>query len=55
MAAKLNAAWHAKHPMPTKVTFEQRAKWHVAHAKHCACRPIPAKLLVEMKAKGIAP
>ncbi|MBL7742198.1 MAG: hypothetical protein JNN00_01880 [Chitinophagaceae bacterium] len=50
---KLNAAWHEKHVMPKNATFEQRVKWHIAHAKHCACRSIPQKLLDEMNKKGM--
>jgi hypothetical protein len=50
---KLNKAWHMKHPMPPNATVEQRVKWHSEHVKHCACRPIPAKLLEQMKAKGL--
>jgi hypothetical protein len=51
----MNKAWHEKHPMPPKATFEQRVKWHTAHAKQCACRPIPAKLLERMKERGLVP
>jgi hypothetical protein len=47
--AKLNKAWHAKHQMPANATLEQRIRWHVAHRKHCACRPIPTKLAAAMK------
>jgi len=47
---KINKAWHDKNKMPANPTFEERAKWHKAHQRHCACRPIPAKLLQEMKA-----
>lgn len=50
---KLNRSWHLKHAMPPKATFEQRVKWHLEHVKHCACRPIPAKLLEQMREKGI--
>ena len=53
MASKLNKSWHLKHPMPPRATFEQRVKGHLAHAKHCACRPIAGKLREEMKARGI--
>jgi len=45
---KSNAAWHAKHRMPKNPTVEQRMKWHVTHAKHCGCRPIPPKLAAEL-------
>jgi len=37
----INSAWHAKHLMPARATLAQRVKWHVAHAKHCGCRPMP--------------
>lgn len=40
----MNAAWHAKHRMPQGATLKERAGWHVAHAKHCGCRPIPASV-----------
>ncbi|MDF2454296.1 MAG: hypothetical protein K0R51_289 [Cytophagaceae bacterium] len=49
----INRAWHEKHRMPKNANFEQRVKWHMEHRKHCQCRPIPAKLLEEMNAKGI--
>lgn len=49
---KLNADWHRKHPMPGNATEAQRLRWHVQHQKHCACRPMPARLaaLLEQKA-----
>jgi hypothetical protein len=40
----INADWHGKHPMPKNPTVAQRIVWHIAHQKHCACRPIPEKL-----------
>ncbi|MCB1152969.1 hypothetical protein KDL45_04910 [bacterium] len=45
---KINAEWHAKHVMPKNPTTRQRIEWHIEHAKHCACRPIPAKLQEEI-------
>ena len=48
----INAAWHAKHPMSPRATLAERAAWHVAHAEHCGCRPIPTSVsayLREMK------
>lgn len=50
---KTNREWHSKNKMPANATFEQRVKWHLAHVKNCQCRPIPAKLLEEMKQKGL--
>jgi hypothetical protein len=35
--------------MPPRATLAQRLAWHRAHAKHCACRPIPAKLRALMR------
>jgi hypothetical protein len=52
--SRLNAAWHARHVMPKNPTEEQRIAWHVEHAKHCACRPIPPKLAAAMKARGLS-
>jgi hypothetical protein len=40
----LNREWHARHPMPTRPTREQRVAWHLAHQKQCGCRPIPKGL-----------
>lgn len=42
---KTNAEWHAAHRMPHNPSAEQRVAWHLAHAQHCACRPIPAGVL----------
>jgi hypothetical protein len=49
----INAEWHGQNKMPPNATFEQRVPWHLAHEQHCTCRPIPKKLLEEMKKKGI--
>jgi hypothetical protein len=37
----INREWHLKHRMPKNPTEKQRTDWHVAHAKHCDCRPAP--------------
>ncbi len=49
---KINAEWHRLNPMPPRATTEQRYKWHQAHARACACRPISAKLAAAMRAAG---
>jgi hypothetical protein len=43
-SGSLDAEWHRKHPMPKNPTLEERIRWHVSHAKHCGCRPIPEGL-----------
>jgi hypothetical protein len=45
----LNAAWHAGHRMAKNATTAQRIRWHQQHAKNCACRPMPKRLLAEIK------
>ena len=50
---KMNKAWHEKNKMPANATIEQRVKWHIEHQKNCSCRPMPIKLAVEMKDKGV--
>ena len=50
---RLNKEWHLTHPMPKNPTLEQRIAWHIDHAKHCACRPIPENLKDEMERRKI--
>lgn len=45
---KMNKEWHESHPMPKNPTLEQRMEWHIEHARHCHCRPIPPKLQDEI-------
>jgi hypothetical protein len=45
----MNATWHQSHVMPPRATLAQRIAWHRQHQKHCACRPIPAKLAAQME------
>ncbi|HTN44913.1 MAG TPA: hypothetical protein VL098_01100 [Flavipsychrobacter sp.] len=42
----INKQWHQNHRMPKNPTEAERIAWHLEHAKHCSCRPIPAKLQV---------
>jgi hypothetical protein len=50
----INAAWHAKHRMPPNATPVERLKWHVAHAKHCACRPFTAGMRAKLQRAAAA-
>ena len=47
---KINVEWHKKHKMPKNPSFEERAKWHLEHAKECSCRAISDKLKRELEA-----
>ena len=51
----INKEWHLKNKMPNNAKLEERVKWHLDHQKNCNCRPIPEKLLNEMKAKNSNP
>ena len=51
---KINEAWHARNPMSERPTLEERIKWHLSHARHCACRPIPAKVAQAIRARGLS-
>lgn len=42
---KLNKAWHVEHVMPKNPSLAQRVEWHKEHVVHCACRPIPEKIM----------
>jgi hypothetical protein len=46
---KLNKNWHLKNKMPKNPTEEQRIKWHISHARHCACREMSEKLKALIK------
>jgi len=50
---KINKEWHLKNKMPKNPSLEERIKWHLAHEKNCKCRPIPEKLLEEIKKKKV--
>jgi hypothetical protein len=50
---RLNADWHKANRMPTNPTTQQRIRWHQAHQKHCACRPVPGKLFALMQAEKL--
>jgi hypothetical protein len=49
MPNKINAKWHREHKMPKNPSAQQRLEWHMAHAKACACRPMPASMLAASK------
>lgn len=51
--AKINAKWHQAHRMPKNATLDQRVAWHIAHAKACGCREIPASIRTAMKKRGL--
>ena len=44
-----NSTWHKSHPMPARATPQQRLRWHLAHAKACACRPLTAAMFHELR------
>ncbi|VVB74338.1 Uncharacterised protein [Candidatus Tiddalikarchaeum anstoanum] len=49
----INKEWHLKNKMPKNPSIEERFKWNLSHEENCSCMPIPAKLLKEMKKRGI--
>jgi hypothetical protein len=53
-ATRTNARWHAAHRMPASASLDQRVKWHLAHAANCACRPMPATIVAELKRRDQA-
>lgn len=53
MAMKVNKDWHLANKMPKRPTLDQRIEWHLDHSKNCQCRPLDAKILEEIKKRGI--
>ncbi len=45
----INKTWHEHNKMPRNASVEERIRWHLVHQKYCACRPIPAKLMTEIR------
>ena len=45
----MNAEWHKNHALPKSASLQERISWHREHQKRCACRPIPPKLLDQMR------
>jgi hypothetical protein len=45
----INRAWHGKNRMLKNPSLEERITWHLEHSKNCSCRPIPEKILAEIK------
>ena len=52
---RMNKPWHELNKMPTKASLEQRVRWHLEHAKHCGCRPVPSSVIEEMRKRGMTP
>jgi hypothetical protein len=50
---KLNVEWHRGNKMPGNAKIEQRIQWHLEHSRNCTCRPIPEKVIEEMKKRSI--
>jgi hypothetical protein len=51
---KLDADWHERHRLPARATLDERVRWHIAHAKACACRPIPPTIAAALKRRALA-
>ncbi len=51
---KINREWHGQHRMPANATVQQRIEWHLEHAKHCNCRPMPEPLKQEIEKRKAA-
>jgi hypothetical protein len=45
----MNAEWHKHNEMPKNAKVDQKIAWHIQHARHCGCRPIPKALMPEIE------
>ena len=50
---RINKQWHEQNRMPKTPSLETRINWHLEHARECSCRPVPEKLLVEMRKRHL--
>jgi hypothetical protein len=51
----INAGWHLRNRMPRNASIDDRIRWHVAHARACACRPIPESVAREIRTRSRRP
>ncbi len=49
----MNREWHPAHVLGSNAPMDRRVEWHVAHARECACAPVPASVLAEIQARGL--
>ncbi len=49
----MNADWHRAHVLGPHASLDDRVRWHVEHAKACACREIPESIRAEMRNRGL--
>ena len=52
--SRVNKAWHQQHVLGSHARLDDRVAWHLAHAKACACRPIPPSIVAAITARGLA-
>jgi len=48
----INRQWHEAHKLPRNASLEERIDWHMLHAEHCGCRPMPDSIRRELEARG---
>jgi AcrR family transcriptional regulator/RimJ/RimL family protein N-acetyltransferase len=50
---RANKAWHQQHVLGSHARLDDRVAWHLAHARECACRPIPPSIAAAITARGL--
>jgi hypothetical protein len=55
MTGRINEQWHREHVLGSHAPMDRRVEWHLAHARECACRPIPASVRAELERRGLEP
>lgn len=51
--AKINLKWHLSNAAPPLRTSDDGLVWHLKHAVHCGCRPLPNDVSEELEKRGI--
>ena len=47
----VDVEWHSKNRLPDNPTLDERVRWHIEHARRCACNPSDGDILEELKKK----
>lgn len=51
---KVNREWHLAHVLGQHAPLDERVRWHLEHAKECACREIPPTVAAEIQRRAEA-
>ncbi|GLQ79576.1 hypothetical protein GCM10007881_30950 [Mesorhizobium huakuii] len=52
-ARSVNIQWHGANPAPREPNSNDSLSWHLRHAVHCNCYPLPREVTRELERRQI--